>query len=330
LSFLYRTIGDYERALEEGREAVRLAPRNEPPYRNLASAYIRLARIAEAKHVLAEAQRQRLDGARLHYRLLEIGYVDNDLAIVQREIQWFGGKREEYFSLAAQAADADAHGRRQGATELYARAAESARRSNLPNLAAELDEANALADAILNGCQRTLSAKSALARALCGDRGRAERLGGEPPALDSDGTLWNSVELPVIRAATAVAERQPSKAIDVLATASPYERAYPEVSYVRGLAYLGIARGADAAAAFRRILDEKGTAWDLDYAATALARPLIYSLANAGLARACAMSGDTAMARTAREGFLFTWRDATAPPPVAIAPAIATTGLVQR
>lgn len=330
LSFLYRSIGDYEKAVEEGREAVRLGPRAEPPYRNLGSAYIRAGRLAEAKGVLAAARQQHLDGARLHYRLLEIGYVDNDRATVERELQWFAGRREEYFSLAAQAADADAHGRRGRARELYVSAAESARRGNLPNVAVELDQASALADALVGDCRRAGNMKSALAAAICGDGARAERLATESAERIPNGTLWNAVQLPAVRAAAALAGHQPSRAVELLATATPYERAFPEVTYLRGLAFLALGRGRDAAAAFRRILDDKGTAWDLDYASTGLARPLIYSLADAGLARASETSGDTAAAAKASEDFLSLWRDADVPPPAMLAPSAAQAMVSRR
>ena len=315
LSFLYRSIGDYENAIEEGRDAVRLGPRAEPAYRNLASAYIRSGRLPEAQAVLAAARQQHLDGSRLHYRLLEVGYIDGDRVTVEREAQWFTRRREEYFSLAAQAANADAHGQRGRARELYVRAAESARRGNLPNVAVELDQASTLADAVVGDCRRAGSMKSALAAAMCGDGPRAQGLAAESAARLPTGTLWNAVRLPAVRAAAALAAHQPSKAIELLANATPYERAFPEVTYLRGLAFLMLGRGTHAAVAFRRILDEKGTAWDLDYASTGLVRPLIYSLAHAGLALGSETSGDTTTARKASEDFLSMWRDADVSPP---------------
>jgi eukaryotic-like serine/threonine-protein kinase len=182
----------------------------------------------------------------------------------------------------------------------------------------ELDQASTLADAIVGDCRRAGSNKSALAAAMCGDDARAEGLAAESAARFPTGTLWNGVELPAVRAAAALAAHQPLKAIELLANATPYERAFPEVRYLRGLAFLMLGRGTDAAAAFRRILDEKGTAWDLDYASTGLARPLIHSLSDAGLARASEISGDTATAKQASEDFLALWRDADVLPPATL------------
>ena len=56
LSFIYTTMGEFEKAVEEGLESVRLEPRVEPAYRNLESAYVRLDRLVEAREVLAKAQ----------------------------------------------------------------------------------------------------------------------------------------------------------------------------------------------------------------------------------------------------------------------------------
>jgi hypothetical protein len=47
------------------------------------------------------------------------------------------------------------------------------------------------------------------------------------------------VQLPEIRAAIELQRGQPAKAVELLASASPYERAYPEAVYLRGLAYRG-------------------------------------------------------------------------------------------
>jgi hypothetical protein len=69
------------------------------------------------------------------------------------------------------------------------------------------------------------------------------------------------VQLPAIRAAIALKRDQPAKAVELLASASPYERAYPEAVYLRGLAYLGLREGAEAAAEFEKILDHKGANW---------------------------------------------------------------------
>jgi ATP/maltotriose-dependent transcriptional regulator MalT len=70
--------------------------------------------------------------------------------------------------------------------------------------------------------------------------------------------------------------------------------------YVRGEAYLAAHQGKEAAAEFQKILDHRGIA---------LNEP-IGALARLGLARAYALSGDTAKAKTAYNGFFTLWKDA--------------------
>ncbi len=79
----------------------------------------------------------------------------------------------------------------------------------------------------------------------------------------------------------------------------PCERAYPEAPYLRGLAFLRLRKGVEAAAEFQKILDHKGANWGL-----------CYSLSYLGRARASALAGDTAKARKAFQAFFALWKDA--------------------
>jgi hypothetical protein len=54
---------------------------------------------------------------------------------------------------------------------------------------------------------------------------------------------------------------QPGRVVELLASASPYEQAYPEAVYLRGLAYLRLRKGAEAATEFQKIVDHKGASW---------------------------------------------------------------------
>jgi predicted Zn-dependent protease len=58
-------------------------------------------------------------------------------------------------------------------------------------------------------------------------------------------------------------------------------------------------KGSEAAAEFQKILDHKGANWGPYY-------PLSY----VGLARAAALTGDSARARKAYQDFLALWKDA--------------------
>jgi cytochrome c-type biogenesis protein CcmH/NrfG len=102
--------------------------------------------------------------------------------------------------------------------------------------------------------------------------------------------------------------------VELLASASPYERAHLEAVYLRGLAYLRLKKGAEAAAEFHRILDHKGANW-----ASAWRYPYwgqFYSLSQLGLARSALVTHDTATARKAFRDFFDLWKDADPDLPV--------------
>src|SRR5262249_46722094 len=113
--------------------------------------------------------------------------------------------------------------------------------------------------------------------------------------------IINSSTLPSIRAAVEIKRNNPTQAVQLLEATRRYEAAaefWPQ--YLRGQAYLRQQKGAEAAVEFQKILDHRGEA------------PLsaLYPLAQLGLARAAAIAGDTAKARTAYQNFLPVWKDA--------------------
>jgi serine/threonine protein kinase/tetratricopeptide (TPR) repeat protein len=309
LSAEYIDLGQFEDGLKEGQEATALEANVEPPYRRLLDTYMCLDRLAEAKQLAEKLRAQGLGGARIHQRFLEMAYVEGDDAAAAREIQWFAGKPAEYLSFGLQAANQNALGQRRESSKLYRRAAETALRHGLRNAAAEFEEADARADALLGSCVTVHRlGRPALALAMCGDEAQAEKLAGETSKLFPNGTLSNAVQLPAIRAAIALTRGQPARTVELLASASPYERAYPEAVYLRGLAYLALREGAEAAAEFEKILDHKGANWG-----GAWQHPYwgqFYSLSYLGLARGSALAGDPAKARKAYQDFLTLWKDA--------------------
>jgi len=309
LSGMYIDQGKFEEGLKEGQEAVRLQPDVEPPYRRLLDAYICLDRLPEARQVEEKLRAKQLGGARIHQRFLEIAYVEDDPAAAAREIQWYAGKPVEYLSFGLQAANLNVAGRRRESSKLYQRAADTALRNGLRNAAAGFEEADARADALSGNCATVRQlGRPALALAMCGATAQAEKLAAETSKLFPNGTIWNAVQLPEIRAAIEIQRDQPAKAVELLASASPYERAYPEAVYLRGLAYLRLHKGAEAAAEFQKILDHKGASWGSTWLYPNWG--LYYSISYLGLARGSALAGDTAKARLAFQRFFELWKGA--------------------
>jgi DNA-binding winged helix-turn-helix (wHTH) protein/tetratricopeptide (TPR) repeat protein len=315
LSVIYIDMGQFEQGLKEGLEAAQLQPDVEPPYRRELDAYICLDRLREADQVAAKVRAQGIDGPRIHQRFLELAYVEDDHATAAKEIQWFAGNPEEYLSFGLQAADLNMHGRRRESHELYQRAAGKALRQGFRYVADEFEEVDARADALAGNC-RTVHrlGRAALALAICGESALAEKLAAETSRLFPHGTIWNAIQLPEIRAMIALHRDEPAKSVELLASASPYERAYPDAIYVRGLAYLRMHKGAEAAAEFQKLVDHKGANWGATWVHPNWGQ--YYSLSYLGMARGFTLAGDSVKAKNAFESFFELWKDADPDLPV--------------
>ncbi|MGA7622634.1 MAG: hypothetical protein WCA91_03565, partial [Candidatus Acidiferrales bacterium] len=79
--------------------------------------------------------------------------------------------------------------------------------------------------------------------------------------------------------------------------------------YLRGEAYVAAQQGSAAAAEFQKILNHPGV----------VGNEPIGALAHLGLARAYALSGDTAKAQAAYQDFFALWKDADPDIPILIA-----------
>lgn len=215
----------------------------------------------------------------------------------------------EYLSFGLQAAWRNVHGQRRESSKLYQRAAETARRQGLQNVAAEFEDADARADALAGNCRTPQRlGRPALALAICGDAAQAEKLSAQTSKVFPNGTIWNAVQLPTIRAAIERNRDQPAKSVELLASASPYERSYLEAVYLRGLAYLRLKKGSEASAEFRKIVDHKGASWGATWIHPYWGQ--YYSLSYLGLARGSAIAGDTTKAKKAFQDFFELWKDA--------------------
>jgi tetratricopeptide (TPR) repeat protein len=147
-----------------------------------------------------------------------------------------------------------------------------------------------------------------LALAICGEAAPAEKLATANSRLFPSGTIWNAVQLPAIQAAIALNRNRPEEGVELLESASPYERAFLEAVYLGGRAYLTMRRGAEAAAEFRKIADHKGINWASDWDHPNWGQ--YYSLSYLGMARGYALAGDSAKAKKAFQDFFALWKDA--------------------
>jgi tetratricopeptide (TPR) repeat protein len=324
LSGRYNAVGRYEQAIEEGREAVRLNPNYEPVYAQLAVAFRCLNRFDEAKEIYEQALAQKLDTPSLHAGLYAIAFVRGDTAAMQQQLDWARGRPNEYVALFWQANTAAFLGQLRRARDLSQRGADAELSRNLKENAADRISGNAATAAAVGNCQqaredaarasalpRTVFSFSriSIALALCGETGPAQSLADEYAKQYPKDTLINAIWLPAIRAAIEIRRHNPAQAIQFLQSATRYDRAgdyWPE--YLRGQAYLAQGAGAEATAEFQKILERRGLA----------PTSVLYPLAHLGLARAAALTGDTAQSRKAYQDLFALWKDADADLPVLI------------
>jgi eukaryotic-like serine/threonine-protein kinase len=345
LGIVYAEQGQYEKALDTTKQALRLAP-DAFNYDNLANYTLALQRFNEARQSIHEGQAQKLDDLLLHNALYALAFLGADSAAMAKQQQWFAAKPDsENFGLAL-ASDTEAYAGRVGkARELTKRAVDSAIRADSKENGAIWQAISALQQAAygyaaeaqqsaaealkLDAASQGVGLETALAYAMAGDTVRAESLAqdlGKRYALD---TQVQSLWLPAIQAQLALNKKNPAAALNALQGAtSPLELGqiafvtnisclYP--TYVRGQAYLAAGQGSAAAAEFQKILDHSGIVWNCWTGA----------LARLGVARANALQAKTSQgadadaarvrALTAYKDFLALWKDADSDIPILIA-----------
>ncbi len=94
LGLVYADQGQYEKAAEITRQAVRLAPDFLRPYTNLAIYDLALQHFDETRQIIHEAQALKLDDYQLHNALYALAFVGADSAAMAEQQQWFAGKPE--------------------------------------------------------------------------------------------------------------------------------------------------------------------------------------------------------------------------------------------
>jgi eukaryotic-like serine/threonine-protein kinase len=318
LSAAYGSMGKWDQALTEALETVRLAPNEALGYANIGGDYLGMSRLAEAKAVREKQVAANLDAALDHADLYALAFLEEDTAAMQHQVDWATGKPDEFDFLQVVAEAAVSRGKLQAAREDSVKAAELARRGKFDEITSRITAIHAEDEALVGNAKQArdgaaaalavsrnrptmLLAASALA--LAGDTARATVIADEVARLFPLHTLINAVSLPTIRAQVEIDRGNPSKAIELLRAASPYEfggvtRVLP--NYIRAQAYLKTRQGPEAAAEFQKILDHRGLC---------LTAPEC-SLSHLGLGRARVLTGDNAGARTAYQDFFALWKDA--------------------
>jgi len=320
----YTLVGPFDKAVQEGKEAVRLNPNKAPAHVNLAVGFMGLNRFDEAKIVLKQAQAQKLESTNMHARLYQIAVIQGDAAGLKEELDWASTAKADD-SQMWQAHAAEFSGQLTKASQFNDRAIETARRNDFKETVAQLLLQQASRNATFGNCgsvagitQQSLQLSREQAKlvaaahvlATCGQAGAAQPLIDDLAKRFPQDTLVNTIFIPVMQAEIELGRGNAAQAIQLLEPARRYDVAgefWPQ--YIRGQAYLKLGNSAQAAAEFQNIIDHRG--W----------YPLspLYALAHVGVARAAILNSDAARARQEYQNFFTIWKDADPSIPILVA-----------
>jgi len=318
LAARYNRIGMYDKAIAEVQEAIRLNPNHAFNYQILAWAYLGLNRFDEAKAICEQQISKGSDDLGVHAFLYYIAVIQGDATSMERQVEWAKGKENNDHLLGAQAGVAAFFGKLQRARELNQQSAEWSQRRNFKEAAATTVGIEAVTEAALGNSrlarERAASALALAPRgifaqtlagyalAISGQADQALALADELGKRFPQNTMLNAVTVPLIRASVELERGNATAAIELLQSAKPYQYGEGLQSlYFRGQAHLCAGAGREAAAEFQKVLERRGATWFW---------PVVYPLAQLGLARAHALAGDLPQSRKAYQDFFALWKDA--------------------
>jgi serine/threonine protein kinase/tetratricopeptide (TPR) repeat protein len=318
LATLEATTGDFDQAIKDIQEALRVAPDAGLIRGTAFQLYISANRPDEAKAIYQELVATTPEDPDLHAARYALAFVMKDQGEMDRQVAWARGKAGAEAMWFAESETEAYYGRNGKARELSRRAIESAKRGGRTETAATWQMSVAMREAALgNNAEAREQAKAALALpsgkglqilgalvfGRAGDSVQATRMADDLAKRYPQDTLLVHYWLPSIRAAIELDRNNPAEAIDILQTAAPVELGNEGQLYpvqLRGEAFLARHQGNEAAAEFQKILDHRGVVLNNIGGALALL----------GLGRAYAIQGDAAKARAAYQDFFALWKDA--------------------
>ncbi len=324
LAVNYSLFGQYEDALKESREAVRLSPNNTTAQGNYVENFIKLNRFDEARQVLDQTLGQNPERGMYRFYSSQLAFIRGDQDILKRELDWWSKRPTETDALDYQAGTSAFYGQWQKSRDFSRRSIEMMLSQDRKENAGQAETSNSFFEAVLGRCQQSKEAvargvalsrdriglgSAAMALAYCNELGQAQSFVDELQKRFPKDTATIAVLIPMVRATMEMNRGNTAGAIEILRPATRFEFgnvAGVGLTYIHGQIYLRQKAGKEAAAEFQKILDHRGIE---------PSSPL-YPLAHLGLARASVLSGDTAKARKEYQDFLAVWKDADADLPV--------------
>ena len=319
LAVNYQSMGNFEKSVEEARKSLEVDPAGGVNASvNLAAAYFGLNRFDEAHQVVEQALVQFPNSETLHNEMLQLALTNRKTADAQRELDWAKGKPEEYSFTSMQARFAAMEGKLRLSQELIQRAVDSEKNQDLKEVATNELGGQAVIEADLGDCShaqprignmvssglgRVSMAQAGFVSATCGDARRADSFAADLARQYPLETYAQKIDIPQLQARRELQRGNGAKAVELLKPTADYEFGFiggGVPAYLRGLAYLQTKQAKEAGAEFQKIIDHKGAVGIGPYV----------PLARLGLARAYALQGDAAKARTSYQDFFALWKDA--------------------
>jgi tetratricopeptide (TPR) repeat protein len=327
------STGQHELAIAATEKAIALDPDLTPAYVNRAFNQLYLNRLDDALLTITRARERKLEGGSLLLVPYFVAFLKGDdeeltrTAAVARKSPELVDRISHLEALALARSGRLQDARRTSAVLLEI-AKQSGRRERAGLFEAgravwEAFYANAAAarqsasKALALDRRRDVDYAAAFALALSGDLPQSRALAQDLAREFPEDTFVQFMYLPTLRALFALNTHDPTAAIQALQVASRYDLHTSGVGYidrfgalypiyVRGLAYLAARQPTEAAAEFQRILDHRSIV---------LVDPMD-ALARLQWARALALSGDTAKAKSAYNDLLTLWKNADPDIPV--------------
>jgi eukaryotic-like serine/threonine-protein kinase len=319
----YGFLGQYEKAVENCLESIRLEPDTLNCYVGAAGYYRALGKMDNADALLAQALQRNIKSSSLYLALAASALFKGDSATVARmQEQAKTSPEGELRVLSQQAAHAAALGQIGQMRELRTRAMEKAKSLGMADAAANQLMQEATAEAEFGYPARAgeeIDAAVALARdpafladvadaaAAAGLEQKAEGLIVEARKGRPNDTFVQKVVGPRVEARLQLRRGKAAIAVQTLAGTQQYQEGrYFTTHVLRGDACLAVGDAGNAVTEFRKFLARQGQ-WPLS---------IYYPLAQVGLARALAAQHDSVNARTAYQDFFASWKDADPDLPV--------------
>jgi serine/threonine protein kinase/tetratricopeptide (TPR) repeat protein len=326
LALLYGAIGQQDKSLANALLALKIDNKDVYAYQNVAGAYLALGRYDEAQAIVDQAVAQKTDSFSTKTIGYTLAFIRGDQASMQRALESLAGTGDEPFLLAVAANIKYFQGNVRAGREICDKVVQKSEqykefaasvRSTQGSIEAELgntDEARRQTQVAVGMTDdKFILGQAALTMALTGDNSHSEKIISDLLKTYPADEVINKGVVPLIRAALALHQKQPQRAIEALEPARTFEMGSGPTAaldfwplYLRARAYSELHDTTNALAEYQKIADHRGIS---------PTSPL-YALARLGAARTHVVAGDTTKARATYQDFFAIWKDADPDVPI--------------